>query len=320
VAVAVILVVGAGLSACGTSLAKSVSDPASTTSAPTTTTTTAPPAVAVAFPVVECTATTGQSLGGQGWKPSILLAPIPTALVGKVEFYSDSLHTVVGPTGWTCSQLQTSDGTTGLVVYPAGNPNPPTSGPAAPGTEGIFATFGATGNVAGISLVCPFFAVAGWQQKEAKCPTSLPKGEQSSMPTPDVASVTDPAGVVGTLEGSGGSEPVTGTVVFPQTEPAVIEGASVNVAEESCSLPDPSLCTAVLSDFDVREFPVPGTSAAAPGSSGSGARSYVPTATTPTSRPAVVTPTTPTTPATPTTPTTPPSHPTTTVTTHPTTG
>jgi hypothetical protein len=283
--------------------------------------------VAVAFPVVECTSSTGQPLSGQGWKPSILLAPIPTALIGKVEFYSDSQHTVVAPTGWTCSQVQTAEGTTGLVVYPADNPNPPTSGPPAPGTEGIFATFGATGSVAGISMVCPFFAVASWQQKEAKCPASLPKGEQSSMPTPDVASVTDPPGVVGTLEGSGGTEPVTGTVIFPQTEPAVIDGTSVDVAEESCSLPDPSLCTAVLSDFDVREFPVPGTSTSDsstsgsfyPSATGSGTRSgYVPATTT--THPAVTTPTTPAAPPTTTPPTTAAAHPSTTVTTHPPSG
>ena len=58
------------------------------------------------------------------------------------------------------------------------------------------------------------------------------------MPTPDVASVTDPAGVVGSLEGSGGQIAVTGTVIFPQVAPAVTDGSSVDVAEESCSLPD----------------------------------------------------------------------------------
>lgn len=261
---------GVALSACGTSLVSS----AATTASPATiapqssTTTTSLPAgeVAVAFPVVECTTATGASLGTEGWKPGVLLAPIPTALVGKVEFYSDDVHTVLGPTAWACAQTQASDGGSGLVVYPSANPNPPVDGQPPPGTEGVFATFDTTATVAGISLVCPFFTVASWQQQEAKCPTSLPAGEQSSMPTPDVASVTDPAGVMGTLEGSGGTGAVTGTVVFPQVEPAVTDGSSVHVAEESCSLPDPTLCATVLSDFDVREFPVPTPDGASYGS------------------------------------------------------
>ena len=97
-----------------------------------------------------------------------------------------------------------------------------------------------------------------WQQQEAKCSTTKVVGEESSLPTPDVASVTDPSGVVGTLEGSGGVHAVTGAVLFPQVVPAVTNGSAVNVAEESCSLIDTTLCPTVLAaDFEVREFPVP---------------------------------------------------------------
>jgi hypothetical protein len=196
-----------------------------------------------------------------GWIPSILLAPIPTALVGKVEFYSDGTHTVLAPTGWTCTRTESTDGAPGLVVYPTASPDPPIATPVAPGAEGVFATFDTTGHAAGIAAVCPFFTVPTWQQQEARCSGTRPSGEQVSMPTPDVASVTDPAGVVGTLAGSGGQEPVTGTVIFPQITPAVTDGSSIDIATESCSLPQPTLCPTVLSDFDVREFPVPTSSA-----------------------------------------------------------
>ena len=83
---------------------------------------------------------------------------------------------------------------------PLDNPNPPIHGPPAPGTEGVFATFDSTGRLAGIAMVCPFFTVPSWQQQEAKCCDHAPGRRDSSMPTPDVASVTDPAGVVGSLE------------------------------------------------------------------------------------------------------------------------
>ncbi len=263
--VATVVAMASALSGCGTSLLATTTSTASTVAtaaaSQTSTTTTAPlnGEVAVAFPVVECTSNTGAPLEGQGWKPSILLAPIPTGLVGKVEFYSDGVHTVLGPVGWSCAQTRSSDGARGLAVYPANNPNPPVEGTPAPGTEGIFATFDDTGNTVGIALVCPFFTVPAWQQQEANCAPNKPSGEQSSMPTPDVASVTDPAGVVGSLEASGGQSAVTGTVIFPQEEPAVTDGSSVDVAEESCSLPTSTWCPTVLSDFDVREFPVPGS-------------------------------------------------------------
>ena len=144
--VSTLVALGSSLSGCGTSLLATTTSTASTSATAASqdsTTTTAPlnGEVAVAFPVVECTSSTGAPLESQGWKPSILLAPIPTALVGKVEFYSDGVHTVLGPVGWSCAQTRSPDGARGLVVYPANNPNPPVDGTPAPGTEGIFATF-----------------------------------------------------------------------------------------------------------------------------------------------------------------------------------
>jgi len=256
-------VFGVFLAGCGSSLI----GPASTTptSSASATATSAPPAstaplageVAVAFPVVACTTSSGGPLGSQGWRPTVLLAPIPTTLVGRVQFYSDGVHTLVGPSGWSCAQTPTNQGATGLAVFPPGVPDPSAIGVPPAGAEGIFATFDNTGLARGIALVCPFFTVLKWQQAEANCTGLKPAGEQSSLPTPDIASVTDPSGVAGTLEGSGGAQTVTGTVIFPQVQPAVTYGSSVNIAAESCSLTDPSLCPTILSDFEVREFPVP---------------------------------------------------------------
>jgi hypothetical protein len=252
---------GMVLAGCGTSLL-GTGTPTPVPAASVGSTTTAPlnGEVAVAFPVVACTSNSGGSLGNQGWRPSILLAPIPTALVGKVEFYSDGVHTLVGPTNWSCAQASPDQSGNGLVVYPSNDPTPPVSGPPAPGTEGIFATFDTTGRTKGIALVCPFFTMPAWQQQEASCSPNKPAGEVTSMPTPDVASVLDPAGVVGSLVASGGVHEVTGTVIFPQVVPAVMNGSNVNVAAETCSLTDATLCPTVLSDFEVREFPVPSSS------------------------------------------------------------
>jgi hypothetical protein len=257
------------MSGCASSLIGSASTtpPAHASAGASGSTTTSAPLtgeVAVAFPVAACTTSTGKPLPTQGWRPTVLLAPIPTALVGDVQFYSDGVHTVLGPTGWTCSQENGTQRTSGLVVYPPGTSNPPVAVIPAAGSDGIFAIFADTGTVEGISLVCPYFTVPSWQENEAHCSGNKPAGEQTSMPTPDVVAVTDPAGVAGTLEGSGGDHAVFGTVIFPQSMPAVTDGSSVDIAVESCSLTTASLCPTILSDFEVREFPVP-----APGYSGS---------------------------------------------------
>ena len=259
-----LLVAAVVLAGCGSSLSAIVGststtqNPAAVTgAAPSTSTPPLSGEVAVAFPVVTCTTASGSPLPGQGWKPGVLLAPIPTALVGHVEFYTDGTHTLLGPTGWACSQTTTSAGAISVVVYPTDSP-PPAAGTAPqPGTEGVFATFDTTGRSSGVAAVCPFFSLPQWQRQEADCSGSPPSGEQSAMPTPDVASVTDPSGVTGTLVGSGGPHAVTGVVIFPQVVPAVTDGSPITVAEESCSLVEAALCPTVLSDFEVREFPVP---------------------------------------------------------------
>ncbi len=278
-------VAGLALAGCGSSLlgvTSTTPPPPASTSAAATSATTTPlnGEVAVAFPVVTCTTSVGVTSvgvtsaststtntstttkstvpsGGQGWNPTILLAPIPTALVGKVEFYSDGAHTLLGPVGWICSVVQANQGAAGMAVYPPGNPNPPVDGSPPAGTEGVFAAFDSTGRAQGVARVCPFFAVAAWQLQVAHCSGTKPTGEEATMPTPDIASVTDPAGVIGSLESSGGVEPVTGAVIFPQVASAVSYGTAVNIAEVSCSLVDAALCATILSDFEVREFPVP---------------------------------------------------------------
>ena len=294
------MLTGCGSSLLATSTSTTTAGSPTSTAAGGTTATTVPVngEVAVAFPVVACT---NPAYGGaaikssSGWSPSILMAPVPTSLVGKVTFYTDGHHTLLGPSGWTCALVspgtpsvasgadttastdgattttttatttatsgQTAaigaQGATTLALYPSNDPNPPTSGAPAPGTEGIFATYATTGSDAGVFLVCPFFAIPSWQSQSAGCTTTKPTGELTNDLTPDVTAIADPAGVVGNMAASGGQTTVTGVVLFPQIPSAVSYGSPVAVAAESCSLDTPSLCATVLSDFEVREFPVP---------------------------------------------------------------
>jgi hypothetical protein len=292
---------GCGSSLLGTTSSTGVAASTSSSSSPTTTVP-VDGEVAVAFPVIACTSPDGGGVvkSRTGWSPTILVAPIPTSLVGKVTFYTDGTHVLLGPTGWTCSPVspgtggsaqgaapttastpvsggQTgspapadgpssgqsgaidAQGATTLAVYPSNDPDPPTSGPPTPGAEGIFATYATTGTNAGVDLVCPFFTIPSWQSQRAGCSTTKPLGETTDVLTPDVTQVTDPPGLVGSLAASGGQGSVTGVVLFPQVPSAVSYGSPVAVAAESCSLADASVCPTVLSDFEVREFPVPTT-------------------------------------------------------------
>lgn len=81
----------------------------------------------------------------------------------------------------------------------------------------------------------------------------MPAGEKVKHLTPDVVQITDPPRVKGNLDGSGGSQLVSGLMVVPQSTTL----HSQPIAEISCSLKSASLCTAILNDFVVRQFPVP---------------------------------------------------------------
>jgi hypothetical protein len=207
--------------------------------------------------VVSCTTTSGVAGSGTAWRPTALVATVPSSLVGKVALYSGGTETLLGPTGWACSQLLAADGSSAVAVYPPGTPDPTRSQPS-PGTDLVDADFDYTGHGPGTDLVCPYFPPADPSEYPG-CTTTPPAGEIGTKLTPDIVSITDPAGVKGTLAGSGGPEAVTGALIVPHA--AAGSSASLNVAEESCSLPavQADLCPTILADFEIREFPAPPT-------------------------------------------------------------
>ena len=93
----------------------------------------------------------------------------------------------------------------------------------------VQARFDYTGHGTGFDLVCPYFphVVLGTET----CPSTVPTGEKVTQLTPDVVSITDPAGVKGALAGSGGPIAVTGLMIVPQAP-----NLPVDIAEVSCSL------------------------------------------------------------------------------------
>ncbi len=241
------------ISACTSAPTVEIHSSAHALPTPTTTSTAVAGTSATALPVGACSQTFGGPSAGPAWVPRQLAGAIPPAAAPRLEFYSIGTESLLGPRGWSCAQLTSADGSAVMDVYPPGEPNP-TTAPTRPsvGSQVISASFDYTGHVPGVDLVCPYFP------KEATsgepCPGHVPAGELVHQVTPDVVTITDPAGVKGALAGSGGPIAVTAEMIVPQA-PNLPDG--VSIAEESCSLTDSALCPSILEDFLVRQFPVP---------------------------------------------------------------
>jgi len=240
------------LAGCTSSSAVSSTSTSSRASVVATPTTTAPSGVSV-LPVGTCSQVSGAPSNAPAWVPTELAGAVPASQKPELEFYSVGTETALGPRGWSCAQLTGADGSSSLSVYPTGQPNPTTSaGPVSPGAQIISEDFDYTAHVPGVDLVCPYFP--SFASTAEPCPNGVPAGEVVHELTPDIVSITDPSGVKGSLDGSGGSLAVSAVMIAPQA-PNLPNG--VDVAEESCSVRNTVLCPSILQDFMIREFPVP---------------------------------------------------------------
>jgi hypothetical protein len=213
--------------------------------------------------VVPCASINVASQSAQpGWVPTRLAATMPAASAQELEFYSagtetvlGTLETLLGPRRWSCGQLIAGDGGVGMAVYPPGSANPDglTQVGVSPGEQVVAARFDYTGHLPGVDVACPYFRSAA-AARGVSCPSRVPAGEKVTQLTSDVVAIRDPAGVKGALAGSGGGRSVSGLMIMPQGSDLP---SSVGIAEISCSLRSASLCSTILSDFVVRQFPVP---------------------------------------------------------------
>lgn len=176
--------------------------------------------------------------------PTQLPALIPASLKGEVEFYSTGTRILLAPTGWVCSALEAADGGTSVGVTPPGQ-NAAT-GITSPSYQGVTASFDYTGHGPGMDEVCPYFPPPNPVDYPG-CTTTKTAGETTSAVTPDILSITDPVGADGRATAS------QGVLLYPQVQ--AYAAGSVNFAKETCTLSVVTLCSAILSDFEIREFP-----------------------------------------------------------------
>jgi hypothetical protein len=219
------------------------------------------------LPVKSCTSVNVANGIPLGWVPTRLAAVMPAGSAQKLEFYSvgtepvnDTLEALLGPRGWSCGQLIGGDGRVGMTVYPPGSANPDRLTRVgvswvgiSSGEQVVAAIFDYSGHLPGVYLACPYFPSV-LSAYGVSCPSTVPTGEKVTRLSPDVVAIRDPAGVKGALAGSGGGRSVTGLMIVPQGSDLP---SSVGIAELSCSLRSASLCSTILSDFVVRQFPIP---------------------------------------------------------------
>lgn len=174
-------------------------------------------------PVVVCPTQSGASLGGPTKTASTQRVGLSAQIAKTVAIYTDqhSLQSVLGPRGWRCIASYGADGSGGVTIYPQGE------------TVHYFADFSKEPKtfqainvdwtpacvLCILGQACPFFAAAkaavttlGYSQNEVTC--ARPKGEALVKSNLSLAYFSDPPGVTGTGEPSGGELRALGLVTW----------------------------------------------------------------------------------------------------------
>lgn len=185
---------------------------------------------------------------------------LPGGVAEQLSYYSDSTRSVLpilAPRGWNCSAGVGADGTVAVDVFPSGTSNKRSD------AQGVYASAipGCQGCIS--ETACPLVpsAVEGSLSLYSPCPYKRPRAEEvrwamGSPNTPasdytyDVVYFTDPPGVAGDGDPSGGPFTARGVLLFTNG-PDIFTSASL----ETCTLPThlAGLCTPILKDFSKRE-------------------------------------------------------------------
>jgi uncharacterized protein DUF4850 len=204
--------------------------------------------VSVQLPLNVCKTTVGDSSEKPVNLPTSVKVDVPKDSASKLALYSDDegVIEVLAPTGWTCSALIGADGSSSVTVQPAGLP--PTPSPVTT-TEEVRAAQTSACVGCRESLACPLFIDAAndyLQQFQQRCPSRRPTSERLTTISPHVVHFTDPPGIKGDGDPSGGKYAAMGEMTYYN------DLASDGSWTETCVLPpsDRSLCMAILSNFE----------------------------------------------------------------------
>ena len=223
------------------------------TSTSTTTSTTNPSAlISASLRLVTCPTTYGYTPStSPPALPTSMVVSVPADLTNQLAVYSDSegLMKLVAPTGWLCSANHGADGSGGVEVYPTGETVPSGALTAGSTTEAVIGSETSACVGCGESQACPLFATAATDYEsnyQQTCPPR-PSSESVVALNADVVSFTDPAGVSGDGNPSGGAYPANGVMTYYPYDTGNDDGSYL----DTCTLPaaEQSICTVVLNRF-----------------------------------------------------------------------
>jgi Domain of unknown function (DUF4850) len=204
--------------------------------------------VSVQLPLNVCKTSVGDSSETPVSLPTSVKVDVPKSSASKLALYSDDegVIEVLAPTGWTCSALVGADGSSSVTVQPAGLPATPSPVTAA---EEVRAAQTSACVGCRESLACPLFIDAATdylQQFQQRCPSRRPTSERLTTISPHVVHFTDPPGIKGDGDPSGGKYAAMGVMTYYD------DLASEGSWTETCVLPpsDRSTCTAILDNFE----------------------------------------------------------------------
>ena len=238
---------------------------ASKVSATTTQPTTAPSGTTTAtFPPSTTVPTTGlvtlsltlwtcpTTLGISGEAPANLTTPVqvmvpPGFSSSQLAVYTDSQGTMelLAPAGWDCKAAVGADGTSSIEIYPSDQ------GAASSASLGAGSTIEeVSGDQTSASpfmadlQACQLFPAAYNNLNGVQCTRLSPPAEEATLETNNIIEFTDPPGVAGDADPSGGAYSARGVMTY---YPSNDNGSWT----ETCVLPpsESRLCSAIISSF-----------------------------------------------------------------------
>ena len=208
--------------------------------------------VSVQLPLNVCKTSVGVSTDTPANLPAKIQVDIAKTSSTGLAFYSDNegLIEVLAPTGWTCTADIGADGSSSVMVSPAGQ-SVVSNGLLTPGSAIEEINASQTSACVGCreTFACPLFVSAANDYRsefQQPCPFRRPNLEVVTKNSAHIVEFKDPPGVHGDANPSGGAYPARGVMTYYN------DLSSAGSWTETCVLPptDASLCGSIIANFD----------------------------------------------------------------------
>jgi hypothetical protein len=234
------------------------------------TTTTAPSGTTTAtFPPSTTVPTTGlvplsltlwscpTTLGISGEAPANLTTPVqvmvpPGFSSSQLAVYSDTqgIMELLAPAGWDCQAIVGADGSSSIEIYPPGQGAASGSSLGTSSTaEEVRGDQTSASPFAANLQACQLFPAAYKNLTGVPCSLKSPTAEEATLSTNNIIEFTDPPGVAGDGDPSGGAFTASGVMTYyPVSGASPLSNGSWT---ETCVLPpsESRLCGAIISSF-----------------------------------------------------------------------